>query len=58
MKTKEQRNVHPASISTFERPITAQPWPAEPDERDNLSPPRPLREPRFNDGDLLDGDGP
>jgi len=38
--------------------LSAPTWPPEKSQQDKLSRPRPRREPHFNDGDLLHGDGP
>jgi len=58
MTTQEQRKINPDVIHGPGPVLGAPLWPTEHDPRDILSPPRLLREPRFNDGDLLHGDGP
>ena len=58
MNTNELRRIKPDIIHGPVVVLVAPAWPDEGRERDNLTSARPLREPHFNDGDLLEGDGP
>jgi hypothetical protein len=57
MNTNEQQRLDPETARPERAPVKRD-WRADRDARDKLSEPRPLREPRLNDGDLLHGDGP
>jgi hypothetical protein len=58
METKELKKMNRDAIRGSGFVLIAPPWPAESVQRDKLTSPRPLREPHFNDGDLLHGEGP
>jgi hypothetical protein len=56
MQAQQQRNIDVERIHGPAPLRTAPPWLAENNERDNLASVRPLREPHFNDCDLLHGE--